>query len=88
MTRLNAIVAVLFVAVFVNAIAVVYIKQQSRALYGDIRYLQKQQDDLAIEWGRLQIQHSTLVNHAFVEKVAREKLGMKSVQQPKYLVLQ
>lgn len=80
-------VAVLFMMVFVNAIAVVYVKHQSRNLYSDIRVLQRQQDALAIDWSRLQIQSSTLTNAAYVEKIARQKLGMQMVAHPQYVVL-
>ena len=87
MSRSYVIVSVLFVAVFINAIAVVYVKHQSRDLYSDIRVLQKQQDALTIDWSRLQIQNSTLTNAAYVEKVARRELGMQTVSHPKYVVL-
>jgi cell division protein FtsL len=33
--------------------------------------------DLEVEWGQLQLEQSTLAAHVRVEKVAREKLGMK-----------
>jgi len=78
---------VLFLVVFINAIAVVSVKQQSRELYTSIRSLQKQQDALSINWSRLQIQNSTLTNAAYVEKVARQQLGMQSVSHPQYVVL-
>lgn len=87
MNRLNLMASGLFVAVFISAIAVIYVKQQSRDLYSEIRALQKQQDNLAIEWGRLLIQHGTLVNHARVERIARKQLNMVAVEQPRYVVL-
>ncbi len=87
MNKSFVIVSVLFVMVFINAIAVVYVKHQSRDLYSDIRVLQKQQDVLTIDWSRLQIQSSTLTNAAYVEQVARQQLGMKTVDNPQYVVL-
>lgn len=81
------IVSVLFVMVFISAIAVIYVKQQSRDLYSELRVLQKQQDVLAIDWSRLQIQSSTLTNAAYVEKIARQKLQMQTVNHPQYVVL-
>lgn len=82
-----ATVSILFVMVFISAIAVVYVKHQSRDLYSEIRVLQKQQDSLTIDWSRLQIQNSTLTNAAYVEQIARQKLGMKTVSHPQYVVL-
>lgn len=88
MSQTQKVVMVLYVLVFVNAIAVIYVKQQSRDLYSDIRLLQKQQDQLTIQWSRLQLQYSTLVNHAYVERIARQKLNMQTVKSPQYMVLQ
>ncbi len=87
MTKQQVIVSVLFLVVFINAIAVIAIKQQSRDLYASIRFLQKQNDVLTINWSRLQIQHSTLTNAAHVEQMARQQLGMKAVGRPQYVVL-
>lgn len=88
MSQRFVIVGFLFALVFFSAIAVVYVKHQSRDLYSDIRVLQKQQDALTIDWSRLQIQSSTLTNAAYVEKFARKELGMQTVNTPKYVVLQ
>jgi len=62
-----------------SALSVVYIKHQTRVLYGDVRDLQQQRDQLDREWGRLQLQWSTLAAHARVERLAHEQLHM---QQP------
>ncbi len=87
MSQRFVLLAILFVLVFISAIAVVYVKQQSRDLYTQIRVLQKQQDALTINWSRLQLQHSTLTNAAYVEAIAREKLSMQTVSHPQYVVL-
>jgi len=87
MSQRAFMMSVLFVMVFANAIAVIYVKQQSRDLYSDIRVLQKRQDVLAIDWSKLQIQNSTLTNAAYVEKIARQELHMQSVDHPQYVVL-
>ena len=87
MSKLKIITGIMFVVVVFNALAVVYVKQQSRDLYAEVRKLQKLQDDLVIEWGKLQLQHSTLTNPNYVEQVAQKKLKMTSVNQPEYVVL-
>lgn len=87
MSTSKLVMSVLFVAVLINAIAVIYVKQQSRDLYTEIRTLQKQQDNISIEWSRLQLQSSTLMNPAAVETIARNKLSMQSVEQPQYVVI-
>jgi cell division protein FtsL len=35
-------------------------------------------DALDVEWGQLQLEQSTWANHSRVEKIAREKLQMKT----------
>ncbi len=87
MSQRAFILSVLFAMVFSNAIAVIYVKQQSRDLYTQIRVLQKQKDAITIDWSRLQIQSSTLTNAAHVEKIARQKLSMQTVKHPQYVVL-
>ena len=87
MSKQFLVVSILFVLVFINAIVVIYVKQQSRDLYSDIRVLQKKEDALTINWSRLQLQSSTLTNAAYVEKFARKNLGMQTVRSPKYVLL-
>ena len=87
MSKQFLVVSILFVLVFINAIVVIYVKQQSRDLYSDIRVLQKKEDALTINWSRLQLQSSTLTNAAYVEKFARQNLGMQTVSSPKYVLL-
>ncbi len=60
-----------------SALTVVYVKHQSRVLFADLRSVQKQQDRQVIEWGRLQLQNSTLATHSNVETRARKDLKMR-----------
>lgn len=67
---------VLIGAVVLSALAVVYAKHQSRKLFIELQTLQKSRDDMAIEWGQLQLEQSTLVTHGRIENIAHAKLGM------------
>ena len=69
-------VAVLWVAVLVSALGVVYGKQQARNRFNELQKLTTQRDDLDIEWGQLQLEQSTWATHGRVERVAREELRM------------
>ena len=60
-----------------SALTVVYVKHQSRMLFAELRSIQKQQDQQVIEWGRLQLQNTTLATHANVEARARKDLQMR-----------
>ena len=67
---------VLIGAVVLSALAVVYAKHQSRKLFIELQTLQKSRDDMAIEWGQLQLEQSTLVTHGRIENIAHATLGM------------
>ena len=60
-----------------SALTVIYVKHQSRVLFAELRDLQKQQDRQVIEWGRLQLQNTTLATHSNVESRARKDLKMR-----------
>ena len=60
-----------------SALTVIYVKHQSRVLFAELRSVQKQQDQQVIEWGRLQLQNSTLATHSNVESRARKDLKMR-----------
>ena len=59
-----------------SAIGVVYSKHQSRKLFVALEGLNRERDELNIEWGRLQLEQSTWSTHGRIERVARERLGM------------
>jgi cell division protein FtsL len=59
-----------------SALTVIYVKHQSRVLFADLRSVQKQQDQQVIQWGRLQLQNTTLAAHSNVEARARKDLKM------------
>ncbi|MCH8104505.1 MAG: cell division protein FtsL [Gammaproteobacteria bacterium] len=67
----------LLVAMVVSsALTVVYVKHESRILFAELRTVQKLQDQQVIQWGRLQLQNSTLATHSNVESKARKALKM------------
>jgi cell division protein FtsL len=68
----------LLVAIMLSsALAVIYVKHESRVLFAELRTVQKMQDQEIIDWGRLQLQNSTLATHSNVESRARKTLLMK-----------
>jgi len=70
-------VALLLAIVIGSALTVIYVKHESRVLFAELRTVQKMQDQEIIEWGRLQLQNSTLATHSNVESRARKTLLMK-----------
>ena len=70
------LVALLSVSLVVSGIAVVYAKYLSRKYFVELQTLQAEAESIGVEWGRLQLEESTLATHAKVENIARGRLGM------------
>ncbi|MES9993094.1 MAG: cell division protein FtsL [Candidatus Thiodiazotropha sp.] len=66
----------LVLAVLTSAMAVVYSKYLSRKHFVVLQELQADKERIGIEWGRLQLEESTLATHSEVEKRARDRLKM------------
>ncbi len=65
------------VSVLVTALAVAYVKHLSRNEFIVLQGLQHERDRMDVEWGRLQLELSTLADPARIERVARERLQMR-----------
>jgi len=77
--RINSkavLLGVLFVVVLVMALSVVYTKHMNRKYFTEWQKLQKERDEMNIEWGQLQLEKSTFATSSEIEKSAREQLGM------------
>jgi cell division protein FtsL len=59
-----------------SALAVVYTKHETRRLIAELQTLQAERDRMDVEWGRLQLEQSTLATHGRIEAIAHEKLRM------------
>ena len=70
------IVGVLSAAVVLTAIGVVYSKYLSRRDFVVLQELQAEKERLGVEWGRLQLEESTLATDSQVEQRARDRLQM------------
>ena len=76
MTRSTLLLLVLAVAVVASALGVVYAKHENRRLFVELQALDQQRDALQVQWGRLQLEHSTWATHERVEGTARGQLDM------------
>ncbi len=76
MKRESLVFAVVLGAVFVSALGVVYAKHESRKLFIELQALQNKQDDMDVDWDRLQLEQSTWATHGRIERIARTKLDM------------
>ena len=74
--RLNLI---LVVVALLCALSIVASNHRARKLFIELDREQARMHGLDVEWGQLQLEQSTWANHARVEKIAREKLQMKTL---------
>ena len=73
---IRLLLAVLVLANVATAIGVVYAKHRHRVLFVELTKLEKQRDELNIEFGRLQLEQATWAESNRVDQVARARLGM------------
>ncbi len=69
---------VLVMASLASAVSVVYSKHQNRLLFVELESLNKERDQMNVEWGQLQLEQSTWATDSRIEKIATEKLHMRN----------
>lgn len=72
----RAVVALLILAVFLSALALIDARHENRVLFTQLQQLRQQRDQLNIEWGRLLLEQTTWSTHAYIEQSATKKLDM------------
>ena len=89
-TQLLELGAVIVLAVSVTAtgIAVVEAKHRSRQMFVELEELNREQDRLQIDWGRLQLEQSTWATHPRIETRARERLKLTTPPNEALVVVQ
>ena len=75
MLRFNVVVAMLMV---LCALGVVTSQHKARKLFQALEVEQEKSRQLEVEFGQLQLEQSTWATHSRVEKIARDKLHMRS----------
>ncbi|CAN5279983.1 hypothetical protein BH24PSE2_BH24PSE2_06300 [soil metagenome] len=68
----------LWLGLGVSGVACVHARHEARKLFVELQELEAKRDELNIDWGRWQIEHSTWATHARVEALAREQLDMSA----------
>lgn len=85
-TRLLILILIL-VADVSSALAVVYIRHQSRHLSVQLGTLESAHDAAVAEWSRLQLEQAWLADAGQIESTARSKLHMRSPEKINILVV-
>ena len=74
---MRLLLALLIVANVVSALLVVFARHEHRQLFVQLNKLQRERDELNIEFGRLQLEQATWAESNRVDQIARSRLGMK-----------
>ncbi|WDS35703.1 cell division protein FtsL [Pseudoxanthomonas sp.] len=85
MTRVLLVIVI--VACIASAIGVVYARHQHRVLFVQLNKLDRERDELNIEFGRLQLEQATVAESTRVEQIARDRIGMKSPESADVVVI-
>ena len=72
-------VFLLFITAVASAIAVVEVRHQSRSLFVSLESLYDDRDELNTAWRQLQLEQGALAMQSRVERVARDDIGMRSI---------
>jgi cell division protein FtsL len=79
---------VLAVSAVASGVWVVRAKHEARQLFIELEELNREQDRLQIDWGRLQLEQSTWATHSRIEALAREKLHLTDPTDEQLVVVQ
>ena len=71
------LLVLLYLSVIAMAIFVVMQRHQSRTLFVQSEKLAKQHNILIAQWSRLKLEQGVVLNEIYVERKAREDLGMR-----------
>ncbi|ROU07719.1 MULTISPECIES: cell division protein FtsL [Lysobacter] len=74
---MRLLLILLIVANVASALLVVFARHEHRQLFVQLNKLQRERDELNIEFGRLQLEQATWAESNRIDQVARERIGMK-----------
>ena len=86
-TAKNLFLILLVVALMLSAIDVIFRKYQSSLVFMEIQKKEKELDDYEVEWGRLQLELTTLTEENRVEIEARNRLMLTLPTQDKIVYI-
>lgn len=67
---------VLFTALLTSAMGLVYVRYESRLAFAELHRLDRERDELNVEYGKLLLERATWSLNDLVERQARERLSM------------
>lgn len=85
MARFNLILLLIAVAC---GLTTVNANHRARKLFSGLEKEQQRMRALDVEWGQLQLEQSTWAAHARIEKIAKERLQMKTPQPAQIIAIE
>jgi cell division protein FtsL len=82
-----AAVLLLAAGVTASGLWVTKAKHRARQLFVELEELNREQDRLQIDWGRLQIEQSTWATHPRIESLARDRLHLTTPSDEQLVVV-
>jgi len=70
------VVVLLSAAIVATGVAVVVAKHDARQLFAELEALNREQDRLDVDWGRLRLEQGAFATHPRIEQIARERLDL------------
>ena len=80
MSPRHFMILLLILATVISGVSVVYSRHKHRQAYIELSRLEKQRDELNIEFSRLQLEQATWSETNRIEQIASERLGMSFPQ--------
>ena len=80
-------VLLLCAAIVASGIGIVLAKHDARQLFAELEALNREQDRLEIDWGRLRLEQSAYATHPRIEQLAREDLDLAAPSQASIVVV-
>ncbi|MDZ4348737.1 MAG: cell division protein FtsL [Xanthomonadaceae bacterium] len=78
MNARHYLLLLLVAATIATALAVVQTKHHHRQLFIELTRLERERDELNIDFGRLQLEQATWAETSRIERIARTRLGMRT----------
>ena len=76
-TKLSiGLIVLLLILVLGSSLSVIYSKYRSRQVFVEAQNLERDLDRYEVDWGKLQLELTTLTEHNRVERLARSKLRL------------
>jgi len=71
------VLALAALVVLISAVGVIRAKHENRKLFVQLQALEKERDQMNVEWGQLQLEQGAWATSSRVEEIARKRLGME-----------